>query len=115
MLFHTGNLSNGREGMATYLILNIIFTFLVVAVLAALRALKFNRAVVVTIGVLMVSTAIFDSMIIGVGIVDYDYQLLTGLKIVGSPIEDFFYAFVVGILVPGAWYLIGKRRLSEHH
>ena len=110
MLLYAGDLSDGGERMATYLILNIIFTFLVVAVLAALRALKFNRAVVVTIGVLMVSTAIFDSMIIGVGIVDYDYQLLTGLKIVGAPIEDFFYAFVAGLLVPSAWNFIRKEK-----
>lgn len=109
MLLYAGDLSDGGERMATYLVLNILFTLAVLAVLIALRTFKFNKAVALALVMLIVSTVIFDSMIIGVDIVDYDYQLLTGLKIVGAPIEDFFYAFVAGLLVPSVWNLIRKE------
>ena len=52
-----------------------------------------------TLVVVLVLTAIFDNVIIGVGLVAYDPQLLSGLYIGLAPIEDFAYAVVAPIVV----------------
>ena len=48
-------------------------------------------------------TAIFDNVIIGTGIVAYDEQLISGIKILYAPIEDFAYTIVALVLVPSVF------------
>jgi lycopene cyclase domain-containing protein len=53
--------------------------------------------------VMLVLTAIFDNMIIGFGLVDYDPELISGVRIGVAPIEDFAYTVVAMIVVPMLW------------
>ena len=64
----------------TYLILNVIFIAVVVAVLYYLRALPTKKVFLTTTGILLVLTMLFDPVIIALGIVDYDPELIIGLR-----------------------------------
>ena len=58
----------------------------------------------VAAGILMFAlTAIFDNVIIGTGIVAYDEELISGIKILYAPIEDFAYTAVALVLVPSVF------------
>ena len=94
--------------MATYLILNL--PFLVAALIVWVCAGRRPRAkhVLVTLAVLIVCTAVFDSLIVGLGIVAYDTSKTLGLTIGAAPVEDFFYALLAGLLIPLIWTILGK-------
>jgi len=96
----------------TYWSLNAIF--LAVVVLVALAAVIAKRmphwlAVVVTLGALLVTTAIFDNVMIGIGLVGYDRAKISGVFIGIAPLEDFAYAVAAAILLPSLWALAGRR------
>lgn len=96
--------------MATYLILN---TLVLCAALIALRVigpLQWNRATYGTLALLLLLTAIFDSLIIAAGIVAYDTDKILGLTIGAAPIEDFFYTILVVFMIPALWRKLGARR-----
>lgn len=95
--------------MATYLILNIAFLVAVFGALFAARSLVLNRAVYMTLIILIGFTVIFDSIIILAGIVAYDWDKLLGITIGAAPIEDFFYALLAAFMIPGLWKLFEKR------
>jgi lycopene cyclase domain-containing protein len=61
------------------------------------------RALGLALIVMLVLTAIFDNMIIGFGLVDYDPELISGVRIGVAPIEDFAYTVVAMIVVPMLW------------
>ena len=69
-------------------------------------------AVLAAGALLMVLTAIFDTVIIGVGLVDYDESLILGWRIGLAPIEDFAYPLAGVILLPALWALMGGRDAS---
>lgn len=56
-----------------------------------------------TLGVVLVLTAVFDSLIIAAGIVAYDASRILEVYIGRAPIEDFAYACVSVILVVVLW------------
>lgn len=58
---------------------------------------------------MFVLTAIFDNVIIGTGIVAYDESLISGIKIVYAPIEDFAYTAVALILVPSIFNFLRTK------
>lgn len=98
--------------MATYLILNIVFLAIVLVVAYVIAGrIVWNRYVALVLVVLMITTAIFDSLIIASGIVGYDSDKLLGITIGVAPIEDFFYAILAGVLVPTSWHYFRK---DEH-
>ena len=99
--------------MATYLIINCIILAMLVIVLWATRTLIWNRAATITLVILLVSTAIFDSMIVGFGIVAYDPALILGLRIIEAPIEDFFYSIAAMLLVPAVWHALGGSKYAK--
>lgn len=92
--------------MATYLILNLLF-ILVVCLVLRFRFRWPSRALFVTFIILMVLTAVFDNLIVGLSIVDYDPSKILGVRIGYAPIEDFMYAILAVILVPAVWHKIG--------
>lgn len=49
---------------------------------------------------MLLMTLIFDNLIIGSGIVDYDFSKTSGIKLFLAPIEDFAYTLVALVLVP---------------
>lgn len=58
---------------------------------------------------LFVLTAVFDSLIIGTGIVAYDDGQRSGLTIGLAPIEDFLYPLAGVLLLPAVWGLAVRR------
>jgi lycopene cyclase domain-containing protein len=95
--------------MFTYLILNLVFLLSLILFLPKTLS-KPTRVFWLTLAVLLVLTAVFDPIIIGLGVVGYDDSLLLGIKILGAPIEDFFYAIYAACAVPLLW-----NRLGENH
>jgi len=100
--------------METYLVLNLIFLAIIVAALALLRTLVISRSTLIVAAILLILTAIFDSIIIGLGIVGYDTEKILGVMIFNAPIEDFFYTLLVIIAVPSLWKLIGNIRHAKN-
>ena len=94
--------------MATYVALNVVFLAVVLAVLKWRGLLVWNRSVVVTLCILIVCTAVFDSLIIAAGIVDYDTTKILGIYIGTAPIEDFMYALLAAAIVPALWKGFGS-------
>lgn len=92
--------------MATYLVLNLVF-MVIVGLIAGVRARRPSRALMVTCAALLLLTAVFDNVIVGLSIVDYDPAKILGLKIGYAPIEDFMYAIFAVILVPVLWKKVG--------
>lgn len=60
-------------------------------------------AVGIGLVVMLILTAIFDNMIIGFGLVDYDAALISGIRIGVAPVEDFAYTVLAMIVVPVVW------------
>ena len=89
--------------MATYVALNVVFLAVVLTVLKWRRLLVWNRSAIVTLLILTVCTAVFDSLIIAAGIVDYDTTKILGMYIGTAPIEDFMYALLAAVIVPALW------------
>ena len=96
----------------TYWALNAIF-LAVVAVLVVAAVIRRRgprwRAVALTLVVLLVMTAVFDNVMISIGLVDYDPQRISGAKLGAAPLEDFAYALAAVILLPCVWSLLPAR------
>jgi lycopene cyclase domain-containing protein len=72
------------------------------------RYLPLTEIAILT-AVLLVMTAIFDNFIVGTGIVAYDPELITGVRIGYAPIEDFFYTLAAIVLIPSLWNWLRSR------
>jgi lycopene cyclase domain-containing protein len=97
----------------TYWQLNAIFLAAVAVVaIASIATRRAPRwlAVLLTAGILLVLTAVFDNVMIGIGLVGYDRALISGVFIGKAPIEDFAYAIAAVVLLPSVWTLTGGRR-----
>jgi len=100
----------------TYWALNAIFLAVVAAVaLAALVSRRAPRwgAVAFTLGVVILMTAVFDNIMIGVGLVGYDAAKISGAFVGIAPLEDFAYAIAAVILLPSLWTLLAPRAKGE--
>lgn len=94
----------------TYLVLTVVALGLLAAVTAsALRRLP-RGPLVATLGVLLVLTLVFDNIIVGVGLVDYDPERILGIRLPWMPIEDFSYTVGAVLMVPALWWWLGSRR-----
>ncbi len=94
--------------MATYLMLNLIFLAVVLGVLAWRKLLTFGRAVWATLAVLLVTTIVFDSLLVHLGIVGYSLDKILGIRVGLAPVEDFFYSLLAGLTVPAVWKGLGR-------
>jgi lycopene cyclase domain-containing protein len=96
----------------TYWLLNAVFLapVIVVAVLAARRVRW--AAIGLTAALLLVMTAVFDNIMIGVGLVDYDPRFISGVFIGIAPLEDFAYALAAIVGLPSVWHLLARRSPS---
>ena len=61
---------------------------------------------------LLVITAVFDNLMISVGLVGYDRHKISGLFIGIAPLEDFAYAVAAAVLLPSLWVLFAPREAS---
>lgn len=57
----------------------------------------------IALAVSCVFTAVFDSLIIGAGIVGYDVSQLVGWFVGLAPVEDFAYTVAAAVLLPVLW------------
>ena len=96
--------------MATYLILNLIFLTVVLGVLAWRKVLTRGRAVWATLAVLMMTTIVFDSLLIYFGMFTYPADKILGIHVGLAPIEDLFYALLAGLAVPAIWKGLDRGR-----
>ncbi|SDR76245.1 lycopene cyclase domain-containing protein [Microterricola viridarii] len=101
----------------TYTVLNLVM--LAVVLLVAASALLLRRparlgtalaSAGVTAAALFVLTALFDSLMIAGGLMEYSGEHLLGWSIGLAPIEDFAYPLAAVILLPSLWALLGPAR-----
>jgi len=83
----------------TYFVMNVFFLVPLFAVGLLMRKQLPWRAIIWATGALLLITAVFDNLIIGTGIVAYDEELISGIKIGLAPIEDFSYSLAGPILI----------------
>ncbi|RLP82878.1 prenyltransferase [Mycetocola lacteus] len=65
-------------------------------------------AAAISLAGLTVATAVFDNIMIALGLFDYDRDTLLGLNIGNAPIEDFTYPLLALLILPGVWLALGK-------
>lgn len=90
----------------TYWLINLWFLGVAVAVAGLALSLAGRpqwRAMAGALGIVLVLTAIFDNAIIGFGIVDYDPEKISGLRLGFAPLEDFAYTVAAALLIPSLW------------
>ena len=98
----------------TYLLLNSVFLALAVGVaVLAFATHRMPRRSLPTMGVSLVVvfalTAVFDNMMIAVGLFGYDPAHTVGVMIGRAPLEDFSYPLAAVILLPSLWALFRGR------
>ena len=99
----------------TYWALNAIFLGAVAAVaVVAVLSKRGPRwaSVGLVLGVVLLMTAVFDNVMIGVGLVGYSPEKISGLFIGIAPLEDFAYAIAAVVLLPSLWTLTGPSTSS---
>ncbi|MDH6532053.1 small toxic polypeptide LdrA/B/C/D [Aurantimicrobium minutum] len=104
----------------TYALLNTVFLglalwFMVIAYVVAARrganvGTRIYKILALTLLVMLITTAIFDNVIIGVGLVAYDPSTLLGVFIGNAPVEDFAYTVAGVMILPALWILLGTRK-----
>lgn len=95
--------------MMTYSLLNMVF-FAALAIFLFVRRRSIRlRAVAGALAVVIGLTAVFDPIMIAVGLVAYDETKLLGLYWFGAPIEDFAYAVFAVPFVAILWHMKGGR------
>lgn len=100
----------------TYALLNTVVLLLVAtaALLLASRTPRDvrvrTRTLVTTIAVIVVMTAVFDNLMIAVGLVGYDPERISGMMVGIAPIEDFAYSVAAGLLIPTLWQYFASRK-----
>ncbi|MFM6981586.1 MAG: lycopene cyclase domain-containing protein [Microbacteriaceae bacterium] len=72
-----------------------------------LRVYPTARIMWPTLGISVALTAVFDNLIVGLGIVDYDDTRISGMRIGYAPVEDFAYIIATVLLVPALWGIAG--------
>jgi lycopene cyclase domain-containing protein len=96
---------------------NAVLNAGVLAVLLAVSAPVLRRlrgpAVLATVLLLCVLTAVFDTIMIDVGLYEFDPAKILGLHVWGAPVEDFAYAIAASMLLPALWTWLGRRRGSR--
>lgn len=97
----------------TYWALNAVF-LAVAAVVAVASGLSRPpaislRAVAITAAAVLVMTAVFDNVMIAVGLFGYNPDRISGAFLGLAPLEDFAYAIAAVILLPSLWHLLPPR------
>jgi lycopene cyclase domain-containing protein len=99
----------------TYWALNAILlgaVALVAFVAVARRRPPRALALLLTLGALLVTTAVFDNVMIAAGLVAYSPSSISGAFVGLAPLEDFAYAIAAAVLLPSVWVLLGGRRAA---
>ena len=93
-----------------YLALNIVFMLIAFVVLNVINRKSPWRAIGWTLLVMCLVTLIFDNVIVGLGIVDYDSSKISGLLLGLVPVEDFAYTVVSVLAVSSIWHTMTRKK-----
>jgi lycopene cyclase domain-containing protein len=101
----------------TYLLLNAAFlvapvlllVFAAVLVRRSRRPVRLLPAIGVTLVVVLLLTAVFDNVLIRLGIVGYDPASISGVRLGVAPVEDFAYAIAAAVGLPSLWILLRRE------
>ncbi|WP_194763684.1 lycopene cyclase domain-containing protein [Microbacterium sp. UFMG61] len=88
----------------------------VIAVIASLVAGRRRASLAgvgITVTVLVVLTAVFDTLMIATGLFHYSPGHLLGIHIGLAPLEDFAYPIAGAIMLPAVWAALRARRRSR--
>jgi lycopene cyclase domain-containing protein len=66
-------------------------------------------AVLASAAILLIVSAVFDNIMIGIGLVGYNRALISGVFIGIAPVEDFAYAVAAAVLLPSLWALLARK------
>lgn len=98
----------------TYSLLSICFLAGSALLTTAIALLGRGRprwgAVALTTIVLLLLTAVFDTIMIGVGFFEYADAHLLGIRVGLAPVEDFAYPVAGALLLPALWTVLRSRR-----
>jgi lycopene cyclase domain-containing protein len=95
----------------TYALLAVVFVSLAV-LLAALATPRLSRpgrwwsAVLATGALLVVLTAVFDNLMIAVGLFRYPQSALVGPRVLLAPVEDFAWPVFAALALPALWEML---------
>lgn len=98
-----------ERAMATYLILNLVFIVAVILFLRIPVGIPGKKRLVV-LAILLALTLVFDSILVGVGIVGYDVNKIMNVYLGHAPIEDFFYSVLAALLIPFLWNMFERKK-----
>ncbi len=87
----------------TYLALNVVFMLIAFVTLNLFSRKSPWRAIGFTLFWMLLTTLVFDNVIIALGIVGYDETKISGLLLGLAPIEDFAYTVVSVLAVAIIW------------
>jgi lycopene cyclase domain-containing protein len=102
----------------TYWLLNLgFFAIIGLVALAAIFTSRAPRWRVVGLAAipLLLLAAVFDNVLVGLGIVAYDPARISGAFIGFAPLEDFSYAIAAVVLLPCLWTLLAPRSHRAAH
>lgn len=104
----------------TYSLLNTVFLglclwFTVIAYVVSSKrgaqvGKRLYKVLALTLMVMVITTAVFDNVIIGTGLVAYDTSTLLGMYVGVAPVEDFAYTLAAVMIMPALWILLGSRK-----
>ena len=93
--------------LSLYFMLGSLALFVVALRVRGVRLRDIAPAGGLTLAVLLVLTAVFDNLMIGSCLFDYNSDALLGIRVGLAPLEDFSYPFCAVLLVPALWWLAG--------
>lgn len=67
-------------------------------------------ALLLSAGILVLVSAVFDNVMIGMGLVGYDSRAISGAFIGLAPLEDFAYPVAAVVLLPSLWMLLPNAK-----
>lgn len=104
----------------TYLYVNLAVTGVAIAAaglaLSRVDPRRRRRTLLVSLiafAVVALLTAVFDTIMIAVGLFTYAEEHLIGWRIGLAPIEDFSYVFVVALLLPALWAFLRRNGAKD--
>lgn len=95
--------------MYKYLMLNALFVAFAALAGWYLRRFVHWKIELRVLAVVLLLTAIFDTLLIHIGIFAYRPEYILGIYIGKAPVEDFAYPLVAALVVPALW-----RKLKVH-